>query len=71
VIGWITTTAGVLFSGSVVAFALVVIAVPSWPAFGIISAVIVLLVGLLLFVRRRHKRRSGTDKSLEPEQGRE
>jgi len=55
-VGWITTVTGALFSASVIAFALVVLGVRFWPALWILLPLVALLIGALLFVRRRHKR---------------
>ena len=57
-IWWITTGAGVIFSASVIAFALAILSVPFWPSLGVLVALLLLLIGVLLVVRRRRKRRS-------------
>jgi hypothetical protein len=57
-IRWLTIGAGVVFMASVIAFALAVLSVPFWPQVGILLALLVLLVGTLLYVRRRRKRQN-------------
>jgi hypothetical protein len=63
VIRWLTISAGCVLMASVVAFTLAVLSVPFWPQVGILLALFVLLVGTLLFVRRRHKRQKTRDRS--------
>jgi len=60
---WITLTAEGVFMGSVVAFALVVLAVPFWRGLGILVALVVLLIGVLLVLHWRRKRRSAPPRS--------
>lgn len=55
---WLTTTSGILFTGSVIAFALLLFDVPFWPSTLVLLALVALLMGLLLWVRRTNKRRS-------------
>jgi membrane protein implicated in regulation of membrane protease activity len=55
---WLTTTSGILFTGSVIAFALLLFDVPFWPSTLVLLALVTLLMGLLLWVRRTNKRRS-------------
>ena len=52
----ITTVAGVVFSASVIAFALAILAAPFWPSLVVLLALLVLLIGALLYVRFRRKR---------------
>jgi hypothetical protein len=54
-VGWITTVTGAVFSASVIAFALVVLGVRFWTALWILLPLVALLIGALLFVRRRRK----------------
>jgi len=52
----ITTGAGVVFSASVIAFALAILSAPFWPSLVVLLALLVLLIGALLYVRFRRKR---------------
>jgi hypothetical protein len=62
IIRGITTTTGSVFIGSVGAFALSFLAVPFWHGLWILLALMGLLVGALLFIRRRRKRQPSNDK---------
>jgi hypothetical protein len=60
---WITVTAGIVFMGSVIAFALSILAVPFRPALWILLTLLGLLIGLRLFVGWRRRRRSAPPRS--------
>jgi hypothetical protein len=70
---FITTNSGVTFTGSIIAFALVILEVPfgrtlAWILLAAYALLVLLLTGAFLYGRRRGERQPSTDKPPEPEQ---
>lgn len=65
----ITIFAAGTFMAAVISFSLIVLAIPFWPAIGLLLALTGLLAGGLTIARRWRKRRPGTDEPLKPNQG--
>ena len=55
IVRWTTIVAGGVFMASVITFGLAILAVPFWYQLGTSLALLVLLVGAILFVRRRRR----------------